>query len=536
MLELSNNTELIQKLAKALDYKLNPIKFINNNILRMESGGKSKFGTYKAQEDLIDNILVHHYIALLKSRQIGASETLKAFCAWLMTFYLGISIGVVSKNGPAATKFARDVRSMLENFAEEEFRPTFVKSTEQSFILENGSNLFADTVSATSPDDCLRSSTLTMLIIDEAAFVKKIDEAFKGMASTHATARGVAIKKELPYGIVVLSTPNGTEGKGKWFYKTWNSSLKGEGLYKPVRIHYSEAPFADQSWYEFQCKALDHDQLKIDQELELKFIVGENSFLEAETAKSIQTNILEHMNCKKEIKTYFGTKGKTGGGTWRYFEEPNNELFYLIGIDISSSYGACNSAIQVLRYPDLYQAAEFVGKLQISDLEKEIIEISKKYENCLVIPEANYGIQMVQNFENNDEINNKLYFTKIKDKDNKVKEYRPGIWTSQKNRPQFIEELYWSITNDTARIRSDILASELLGLDKNLKSNLSDLAIAYAFCAYVAKYDSDDLIAMIPTQKDKNGNSIFDSIFKSETPEDEYVKNLVKRTNLPWSF
>lgn len=510
---IQSKDEILKEYIKC---KLDPIYFINNKLKR-QSLGSQQFNLYQKQIELINAIMNYHTVVCLKPRQIGGSTAIYGFIDWYLTFFAGVTVGIVSKDGPASTKFAVSCRTILEQL-EEPYKIKFDKHAEQSFVLPNGSKLIASQVNASEPEGLFRGESITLIVLDEAAYIRKIDKAFKGLAHTYATISKQAEEKNIPYGIIALSTPNGTQGLGKWFYDLWKNSIATkDSKFKPIMIKREDVPFADDKWYKDQVeiiKATIPDwELAIEQEINLKFITSEDSLFDSKISSILQDNSnLYCKQCQKEEKTYFNNLGiLTGSGTWRRFEEPNDNNFYLIGIDISSSYSSCNSAIQVFKYPELIQVEEFVGKLHISDLKKEIINTSNKYNNCLVIPESNsYGTQLVQELE--EEITDKLYMTKKLDINGKVDRLIPGINTNTKTKPLMIESLYWMIKNHPNRIKSDALIIELLSLDKNLKGGLSDLTMAAAFCAYVAKNDAEELSIYQPLNNNKN-NSFLNKMF-----------------------
>ena len=88
-----------------------------------------------------------------------------------------------------------------------------------SIELSNGSQCKA----IASSDDAGRSEALSLLNIDEAAFVKNLDELWVGLLPT-VTAGG---------NIIVLSTPNGVGNK---FHSLWTESERGENEFKRTKL------------------------------------------------------------------------------------------------------------------------------------------------------------------------------------------------------------------------------------------------------------------------------------------------------------
>jgi phage FluMu gp28-like protein len=83
-------------------------------------------------------------------------------------------------------------------------RVDFEENNKLSLRLKNGSQIKASSASS----DAGRSEAVSLLLIDEAAFIEGINEIWASAQQTLATGGGA----------IVLSTPYGT---GNWFHKTW---------------------------------------------------------------------------------------------------------------------------------------------------------------------------------------------------------------------------------------------------------------------------------------------------------------------------
>lgn len=132
---------------------------------------------YEKQKELIRTLLEHHYVIVNKSRQVGVSYILQAFCAWCVLFHYNLSIGVISRLGTEATDFNRKVMRIIDGVplwltGHKSTSDRYLKQTEQTFILENQSRVVCEAVSSTDPENTLRGKTIHLLIIDEAAFIR----------------------------------------------------------------------------------------------------------------------------------------------------------------------------------------------------------------------------------------------------------------------------------------------------------------------------------------------------------------------------
>ncbi|GIU69023.1 MAG: hypothetical protein KatS3mg002_0259 [Candidatus Woesearchaeota archaeon] len=477
-------------------------EYFCSNYIKIElPGGDVLFKPYKVQVDLINTILDKHHVIVLKSRQIGISTITKALCAWLTVFYENVVIGIISKDAKEATDFARDIRGMIEKLPSW-MKPSggvsgkgFAKKTEQSFILTNGSKVFASPVNPNAPEKTLRGKAITFLVIDEAAFIKYLDTAWTAIVPALATSQKNARQQGIPYGTVILSTPNKTEGVGKWFYERYMAALTEDDIFVPFRIHWKDIPELanDPEWYENQKRLFQNNKDKIDQELELKFLPGGGSFFDTEVCKILQSNYRNPI-IKTKIKN---------GELW-IFEKPDKDTFYLIGIDTASAHGSDNSAITVWNYETVQQVADFECKSEVFEFVEVIRYVNSIFPNNMLIIESNsYGNQIIETLGRDINYNYNIF------KEERNGNLYPGVSTNNKTRPLMIEALHSYISESPEIVSSERLALQLVGLElkKNGRVEASsglkdDLALTAAFVFYVRKYCGNTMSLYIKNNKD----------------------------------
>lgn len=503
------------------------------------AGGDELFSPYKKQSVLIEKIEEYHYVLVLKSRQVGISTTIQAYTAYLLNFFSNTTVGIISKDGRESTDFARSIRGMIEKLPSW-LRPkngkmgeSFDKKAEQSFILSNGSKLFTATVNPQAPNKTLRGKALNFLIIDECAFINKLDEAFESLVSAMATARKQAIKTESKYGCVILSTPNKTTGPGAWFFSKYSRAMAGEGIFKPFIIHWRDIPelALDPNWYKGQCAMFDGDQRKIEQELELKFLPSGGSFFDEQTCLKLQDG------CIDPIETFKLFEGEI----WK-FQNPIPGKYYIMGVDTAPEFGEDKSAITIWDYETLEQVWEYQTKCKVMDFIKVVKYAAAQYPGTIVIENNSYGNQVTEEIGNSEFVG-MVY--KEKRGDNK---WVNGLSNNAKTRPLMIDALYSYVTQFPNMIKSKRTALELIGLvDKKGRVEADsgchdDLALTLAFCMHVRKYDPPmfidvnktaqnafmDILAMNDDgNKFKDASSIMkhvkENVFK---PEDSLVNTL----------
>lgn len=498
-LKIKNKAE--EMVMEFLRCKNSFLYFCSKYILIELPGGDVPLIPYEPQKKLIDLINKDKYVLVLKSRQIGISTITQAYVVWLAVFFDNAVIGIISKDAKEATDFARAIRGMIDKLPKS-LSPRFDKYTEQSFILKNGSKVYASPVNPNAPEKTLRGKAITFLVIDEAAFVKFIDEAWTSMVPALSTNQMHAKAAGVPYGTVVLSTPNKTVGVGKWFYERYTNAVSGNDIFKDFVIHWQDVKELadDPEWYSRQCALFDNDKRKIEQELELKFLSTEGSFFDEETIQALQ----EPRPGPIEKHRIFN------GELWR-FAEPDQQDHYIIGVDTAPEHGQDMSALSVWDYKTLEQVAEYQGKLKVTDFIKVIKVVAEMYDGPIVVESNSYGNQVIEDLDNS-----KFAMRLYKEKRGVSKKSVAGLSTNVKTRPLMIDALYSYVTQYPECIKSKRLILELVGLTSKPSGKVEadigchdDIALSTAMCFYVHKWDPP---LLLDKTSFRNVESVFNDV------------------------
>ena len=480
------------KCKKSFEY------FVQKYILLELPGGDELMNPYRKQLEFVDLVETKKHVLLLKSRQTGFSTIVQAYTAWLCTFHDNVVIGIISKDGNEATDFARFIRGMIEklpNFLKPKkgaLGRGFAKKTERSFIMTNGSKVYVATVNPKAPNKTLRGKAITFLIVDEAAFIDYVDAAWTSIVPALSTNQMHAKKKNVPFGTVVISTPNKTVGPGKWYFNRYLRAISGEGLFEPFVVHWKmiDELADDPDWYNTQCELFDNDPKKIAQELELKFLPAEGAFFESDTLEKVQNSVQKPL---EKLKLF-------NGEGW-CFQKPKKDTHYIMGVDTAPEHGEDKSAITVWDYETMDQVWEYRGKLKVMEFIEVVKAAASLYEGTIVVESNSYGNQVIEHM-NSSNFSTRLY----KEKRGEQK-LVPGLSTTAKTRPLMIDALYSFVTQYPESIKSERLALELTSLVSKTNGRIEadagchdDCAISAALCYYVRKYDPPLLLAKGSTE------------------------------------
>ena len=404
--------------------------------------GKIPFRLYPFQENALRDLRDYDYNIILKSRQLGISTLSAGYALWLMTFFGDKNILVIATKQEVAKNLVTKVKVMYENL------PSWLKlpATEDnklSLRLNNGSQIKA----TSSSGDSGRSEALSLLIIDEAAFISNVEEIWISAQQTLATGGGA----------IILSTPNGT---GNFFHRTWVDAEEGRGRFHTIKLPWTVHPDRDQSWRDKQDELLGPKGAA--QECDADFITSGHTVIEGELLQWYRkTTILEPIS-----------KQGFDGNLW-IWEHPDYTKDYIVVADVARGDGGDYSGCHVLDVETMVQVAEYKGQLSPKDYGNLLVNLSTQYNDALlVIENANIGWTTIQVAIDRGYKN--LYYSpkdsSVSDVSQQLSRYVDlkdtsqmvaGFTTSSRTRPLVISKLDTYMRERTPVIRSSRLMDEL---------------------------------------------------------------------------
>ena len=404
--------------------------------------GKIKFNLYNFQEDSLTQLRDNRYSVILKSRQLGISTLSAGFALWSMLFKQDFNVLVIATTQEVAKNLVTKVRVMHDNL------PSWLKGTIEadnklSLKFKNGSQIKAVSSATTGA----RSEALSLLIIDEAAFIRNIEEIWIASQATLSTGGGA----------IVLSTPNGV---GNWFHQTWvDGETNAQTQWHNIKLHWTVHPERDQQWRDEQTQLL--GERGAAQECDCDFVSSGHTVVDGNI-------LLEYENkCSEPIEM----RGYDNGyWIWEY---PDYAKDYVVVADVARGDGADWSTFHVIDVESVTQVAEYKGKLPPKDFGNMLVSVATEWNNALLaIENANIGWAAIQPAL--DRSYEKLFYTykddgyvdvdiqlkkgyDMKDKSQMV----PGVSTTSRTRPLMISSLEMYMREGTPIIKSKRLIQEL---------------------------------------------------------------------------
>ena len=452
-----------------------PIYFMKKYcIIQHPVRGKIPFHLYPFQEDCLTDFKDNRFNIILKSRQLGLSTLSAGFILWKMLFNQDYNALVIATKVTVAKNLVEKVRVMhdLLPIWLRDGGNSSVEDNKLSLKLKNGSQVKAI---ASSPD-AGRSEALSLLIVDEAAFIRDIDEIWLSAQSTLSTG-GAAI---------VLSTPNGV---GNWFHKMWVDGESGANGFNNINLHWTKHPERNQAWRDEQTRILGVKGAS--QECDCDFVGSGDTVIDPILLTWYKdTYVMDPVE-----------KGGFDGNYWKW-EHANYNRVYIVVADVARGDGSDFSTFQVIDIEDSSQVAEYRGKIETKDFGNFLVAVATEWNNALLIIEnSNVGWATIQQvidrgYGNLFYMSNDLKYIDVeKQVSNKFyrdeKKLVAGFGTTTKTRPLIISTLDTYINNKDILIRSQRLIDELFtfiwynGRAEAMKGYNDDLTMALAIGLWV---------------------------------------------------
>jgi hypothetical protein len=421
----------------------NPVYFMKKYArIQHPVRGKILFELWDFQEDVLRDLQNHRYNICLKSRQLGISTLIAGYSLWSMLFQSDQNILVIATKQETAKNLVTKVRVMYDNLPSW-LKTSVVEDNKLSLRLKNGSQIKA--VSAAG--DAGRSEALSLLIIDEAAFIDEIEEIWASAQSTVSTGGSV----------ILNSTPNGVGG---FFHKQWVGAKNGTNLFNPIFLHWTVHPERDQAWRDQQDVILGPAMAA--QECDGSFLASGQSVVDGNTIDWYQKTYITEPREKRGAE----------GALW-IWDDPNPNKSYMICADVARGDGKDYSAFHVMDIENIEQVAEYQGKLDTKSYGNLLVSLATEYNDALLVVEnATIGWAVIQQIIDRGYPN--LYYTykedgytdpsvhipkgyDLKDKSQMV----PGFSMTSKTRPLVVSKYEMYFRERAPVIKSNRLAEEM---------------------------------------------------------------------------
>ena len=401
--------------------------------------GRVIFNLYPFQERVLNLFNDNPYSVILKSRQLGISTLSAGYSLWLMLFHKDKNILCIATKQETARNMVTKVKFMFENL------PSWLKITapennKLSLRLANGSQIKATSAAS----DAGRSEAVSLLIIDEAAFIDNIGEIWASAQQTLATGGGA----------IVLSTPYGT---GNWFHKTWVAAENQENDFLPIKLPWFVHPERDQTWRDRQDDLLGDPRMAA-QECDCDFSTSGDVVFYGEWMEFIKETTISEPTERRGVDQ----------NLW-IWEPADYSREYMITADVARGDGKDFSACHVMDVLTNTQVAEYKGQMPPKEFGYFLTGLATEYNNAMLVVEnasigwatldaiIERGYRNLYHSPKSEQLTAQSYLRVYEGNS----EMTPGFTMSMRTRPLCINKMREFIGDKSVTIRSKRLLEEM---------------------------------------------------------------------------
>ena len=483
-------------------------------------GKKTQFHCFPRQRAFLRALAENRNVVAIKPRQCGittlSSAWVTAQCAFASKDSPETVLCIANKLEQAQEIIIK-IRDFLEQVprwiwgseyfspdpnSEKNIKSIFVKDAKGELKLFNGCRVIAR---ASGPNAARGITAVSVLILDEAAFIEEGVAVFTTAAATMASNPNSKT--------VMVSTPN---GRDELYYNTYRQALSRENNFVAVQFRwyqdprfnkflvwkkknedtgewmYDQDPIIDDEgsvkydeerwaelehkgwkptapWYEDMCKSFNNDSMKIAQELDVSFMGSADNVVAPEFIE-----MQEKLNNREPLEDFADPLVEE---TW-FWKKPIEGHRYILACDPSRGVSADRTAIEIIDMdgrdengmPIIEQVAEYVGKKLGDDIGALCYQYGTLYNDAFVVVDCTGGqgdaciLTMLQMGYKNlyyEDSNQKTYTVQRSTKNyDGYTDKLPGFHF-QGNRYPVLANFAGLVRNDEFKIRSARVINEL---------------------------------------------------------------------------
>jgi len=362
------NDKELQDFIKCCDPDTGYLYFMDNFfMIQHPTKGSMVYHPWPYQERLIETYHKYRYSISLMPRQSGKSTSAAGYLLWYAMFVPDSTILIAAHKYTGAQEIMQRVRYAYENC------PDYIKAgvttyNKGSLDFENGSRI----VSATTTENTGRGMSITLLYLDEFAFVRpSIAKEFWTAITPTLSTGGKAI---------ITSTPNSDEDQFAFIWKGanktedefGNTTELGVNGFKSYRAYWNEQPGRDQKWADEMKAQLGED--RFNREIGCEFIIADETLINPNTLIAME-----------------GIEPVSRMGQVRWYKKPVKGSIYTVSLDPSLGTGSDPAAIQIFEANTVTQVGEWKhNKTDIPTQIKLLAQINKYIVECTGEPNNVY--------------------------------------------------------------------------------------------------------------------------------------------------
>jgi len=404
-------------------------------------GKKTQFHCFPRQRAFLKALAENRNVVAIKPRQCGITTLSSAWAAAQCAFASAEApetVLCIANKLEQAQEIIIKVRDFLEQVprwywgneyfsvdpnSEKNIKSIFLKDAKGELKLFNGCRIIAR---ASGPNASRGISAVSVLILDEAAFIEEGVAAFTTAAATMASNPNSKT--------VMVSTPN---GRDELYYNTYRQALSHENNFVAVQFRwyqdprfnkylvwkkknedtgeweFDQDPIIDSEggvkydeerwarlehngwkptapWYDEMCKQFNNDSMKIAQELDVSFMGSADNVVAPEFIE-----MQEKLNTREPLDDFHDPLVEE---TW-FWKRPMEGHRYILACDPSRGVSADRTAIEIIDMdgrdenglPIIEQVGEYVGKKLGDDIGALCYQYATMYNDAFIVVDCTGG-------------------------------------------------------------------------------------------------------------------------------------------------
>jgi len=325
--------------------------------------GKMLIELYDFQKEMIKNFQDNRFNIVLSARQMGKTTCSCIYLLWFAIFNPEKTVAILANKQRTAKSIVDDIKAAYRELPDW-MKPGITKWDGLNLEFDNESRVF----SAATSEDALRGESISLLFLDEFAFVpENVADGFWASNFPTVSTGG---------NIIIVSTPNGTAGL---FYDLYQAARNPTSPWNRIRVKWDQHPDRDEQWKNDMLHSI--GKVRFAQEFDCSFTGSTYTLIEAD----VLSNIIP-----KEPIFY----PRDGLHIWK---RPEQRRLYLIGVDVAkganSDYSVANLYDCTTWHKDgRYEQVAILRRndLSVFDFMKELKLLAKDYGNPAIIVENNH--------------------------------------------------------------------------------------------------------------------------------------------------
>jgi hypothetical protein len=402
--------------------------FLRNYVfIQHPEQGSIKFDLRPAQEEILATWTQERYSIVLKARQIGWSTLVAGFALWLTFFWPDQAIIMLSKGEREAEKLLQKATYAYDRL------PPWMRERGPKRTSRNLKKLsFANASvieSMPSKEDPGRSSTASLVIVDEWAFLENAEEAW-------ASIEPIA---DVGGRVIGLSTANGS---GNFFHQFWIRATTGVSDFKAMFYPWWANTDRDDDWYETRKRSMLEWQLhqEYPSNPDEAFIKSGNPVFDLDALAAIGTEEPRRYALSWDDITRPRIDPSPDGELSIWYS-PSNDDEYVLGADVAEGleHGDFSAAYVISRKYDRV-AASWHGHIPPDLFGDVITAMGYLYRKALIGCEVNnHGLTTVTQVKRNNYP--RIYYRRTLDQRTKKMQQQIGWLTTKASKPILVDEL-----------------------------------------------------------------------------------------------